>query len=38
MYLAEIEDSPFLEDALRNARTQRLHTLVVGFPSNNPER
>jgi hypothetical protein len=32
VYLAEIEEAPFLEDALRNARTQRLHALVVGFP------
>ncbi|HEY7330593.1 MAG TPA: hypothetical protein VH592_23335 [Gemmataceae bacterium] len=38
VYLAEIEESPFLEDALRNARTQRLHALVVGFPPNSPER
>jgi hypothetical protein len=31
LYLAEADDSPFLEDALRNARTRKLHTLVVGF-------
>ena len=30
-YLAEVEDSPFLEEALRNARTRKLHALIVGF-------
>jgi hypothetical protein len=38
MYVAEVDDSPFLEDALRNARTRRLHAIVVGFPSTSPER
>jgi len=30
-YLAEVEASPFLEDALRNARTRKLHAFIVGF-------
>lgn len=30
-YLAEVNDSPFLEDSLSNARTRRLHALVMGF-------
>jgi hypothetical protein len=30
-YLAEVDDSPFLEDALRNARKRKAHALVVGF-------
>jgi hypothetical protein len=33
LYLAEVDDSPFLEDALRNARTRKVHALVVGFRS-----
>ena len=33
LYLAEVDDSPFLEDALRNARTRKVHALVMGFPS-----
>jgi hypothetical protein len=31
LYLAELDDSPFLEDALPNARTRKLHAIVVGF-------
>jgi len=31
LYLAEVDDSPFLEDALRNAGTRKLHAIVVGF-------
>jgi|SRR5579884_148967 len=38
LYLAELEDSPFLEDALPNARTRKLHALVVGIPPTSPER
>jgi len=30
-YLAELDDSPFLEDALRNARTRKCRALVVGY-------
>lgn len=29
-YLAEVNDSPFLEQALRNARTRKLHALILG--------
>ncbi len=38
LYLAELDDSPFLEDALPNARTRKLHALIVGFPPTSPER
>jgi hypothetical protein len=31
LYLAEVDDSPFLEVALLNARTRKLHALIVGF-------
>jgi hypothetical protein len=34
-YLAELDDSPFLEDALRNAKKRKLHALVLGFRSKN---
>jgi hypothetical protein len=37
-YLAEVDDSPFLEIALQSARTRKLHALVMGFPSTSPER
>jgi hypothetical protein len=37
-YLAEVEDSSFLEDALRNVRTRKVHALIVGFPPTSPER
>jgi hypothetical protein len=30
-YLAELEDSPFLEDALRNAKTRKCRAIVMGF-------
>jgi hypothetical protein len=30
-YLAELDDSPFLEGALRNARTRKCHALVLGI-------
>ncbi len=30
-YLAELDDSPFLEDALPNARTRKCRALVVGY-------
>jgi hypothetical protein len=30
-YLAEVDDSPFLEDALRNAKKRKAHALVMGF-------
>lgn len=30
-YLAEVDESPFLEDALRNARQRKTHALIVGF-------
>lgn len=30
-YLAEMDDSPFLEDALRNARTRKCHAVIVGL-------
>jgi hypothetical protein len=30
-YLAELDDSPFLEDALRNARNRKCRALVVGY-------
>jgi hypothetical protein len=32
-YLAEVDESPFLEDALRNARKVKAHALIVGFPA-----
>ncbi len=38
LYLAELEDSPFFEDCLPNARTRKLHALVVGIPPTSPER
>lgn len=31
-YLAQLDDSPFLEDGLRNARTRKCHSFVLGFP------
>ena len=31
LYLAEVDDSPFLEVALPSARTRKLHALIVGF-------
>lgn len=30
-YLAEVDDSPFLEDPLRNAKKRKAHALIVGF-------
>jgi hypothetical protein len=30
-YMAEVDDSPFLEDALRNAKTRKCHAVVVGL-------
>ena len=30
-YLAEVDDSPFLEDALRNVKKRKAHALIVGF-------
>jgi hypothetical protein len=30
-YLAELDDSPFLEDALRNTKTRKCHALVLGM-------
>jgi hypothetical protein len=30
-YLAEVDDSPFLEDSLRHARKRKVHALIVGF-------
>ena len=30
-YLAEVDDSPFLEDALRDAGTRKCHALVLGI-------
>lgn len=38
LYLAEVDDSPFLEDALRNAKKRKVHALIVGFSSTSPER
>ncbi|HEY7309407.1 MAG TPA: hypothetical protein VH643_08630 [Gemmataceae bacterium] len=29
-YLAEVDDSPFLEDALRKARTRKCHAVIMG--------
>ena len=37
-YLAELDDSPFLEDALRNARTRNCHALVLGMLREDDER
>jgi hypothetical protein len=31
-YLAQLDDSPFLEDGLRNAKTRKCHSFVLGFP------
>ncbi|HTU21893.1 MAG TPA: hypothetical protein VMG10_27895 [Gemmataceae bacterium] len=31
LYLAEVDGSPFLEDALPNARARKAHALVLGF-------
>jgi hypothetical protein len=30
-YMAEVDDSPFLDDALRNAKTRKCHAVVVGL-------
>ncbi len=30
MYLAEADESPFLEDCLRNARQRKAHSIIVG--------
>jgi hypothetical protein len=30
-YLAEVDDSPFLEDTLRNAKKRKTHALIMGF-------
>jgi hypothetical protein len=30
-YLAEMDDSPFLEPALMNARTRKCHAVIVGL-------
>jgi hypothetical protein len=30
-YLAEVDDSPFLENCLRNARQRKAHALIVGI-------
>jgi hypothetical protein len=30
-YLAEVDESPFLEDALHHARKRKTHALIVGF-------
>jgi hypothetical protein len=30
-YLAEVDDSPFLENALQNAKKRKTHALIVGF-------
>jgi hypothetical protein len=37
-YLAEVDDSPFLEVALPSARTRKLHALIMGVPPTSPER
>jgi hypothetical protein len=29
--MAEVDDSPFLDDALRNAKTRKCHAVVVGL-------
>jgi hypothetical protein len=31
-YLAELDESPFVEDGLRSAPHRQLHSLVVGIP------
>ncbi|MHB1421730.1 MAG: hypothetical protein ACYC3I_00760 [Gemmataceae bacterium] len=31
LYLAEMDDSPFLEDALREAKKRKAHAFIVGF-------
>jgi hypothetical protein len=31
-YLAQLDDSPFLEDGLRDAKTRKCHSFVLGFP------
>jgi hypothetical protein len=33
LYLAEVDDSPFLEDALPEAKKRKAHALILGFPS-----
>jgi hypothetical protein len=30
-YMAEVDDSPFLDDALHNAKTRKCHAVVVGL-------
>jgi hypothetical protein len=37
-YLAELDDSPFLEDALRYAKTRKCHALVLGTLREGDER
>jgi hypothetical protein len=36
-YLAELDDSPFLKDALSNAKSRKCHALVLGKLSDNGE-
>jgi hypothetical protein len=36
-YLAQVEDSPFLEDGLRDAKTRRCRSIVLGFPREGDE-
>ena len=31
-YLAQVEDSPFLEDGLRDAKSRKCRSIVIGFP------
>jgi hypothetical protein len=36
-YLAQVEDSPFLEDGLRDAKTRKCRSIVIGFPREGEE-
>jgi hypothetical protein len=36
-YLVEVDDSPFLENALRSAKQRKTHGLIVGFRNRNEE-
>jgi hypothetical protein len=36
-YLAELDDAPFIEDGLRNAKSRKCHSLVIGM-NKEPEK